>query len=307
MPLLIVSCGKDETIFIPDAPKGDINYFYGQATPGADYIINFSGDKSYTFNSTTGVQVEIPALSVENIEGNLYTSTVNLKFYEYSDISDFILHKIETRVDNEIKTIPNAMKIQLTGTNGEELRFVANSNIRISIPATEEVMNDIQICIGKQSGENLNWTSVNNTSFDVQKWYGNWSYDGKNISGIQIEGFTGKEMGIYVPTAGDGSKKIAPCVNLPELFVNSNTTVMLVQGKTNTVVNLLAFAEDSYFCIPYKEIILGQEMDIVVISALEENEFYFDVLNAYAVENVSLTMVPQQKSILEILDILGMF
>jgi hypothetical protein len=192
--------------------------------------------------------------------------------------------------------------------NQDVVHFSDEALIKISIPASEELMDDYKICSVKENENNtIAWTAIENTKYEIQKWYGNWSYEGKEYNGIHLQGNVGNMVGLYLPSAGDGTKKISPCVKLPEIFASQNTKVMLVQGKTNTVINLLPLEEDSYFCVPSEEIILGQEMDIVVISALTENEFYFDIKNAYAVENISLTIVPERKSILEILDILGMF
>nr|HPQ20733.1 hypothetical protein [Saprospiraceae bacterium] len=65
--------------------------------------------------------------------------------------------------------------------------------------------------------------------------------------------------------------------------------------------------EDSYFCDEVEEFISSHQLDLISISSLGDDGFYYGTLSAYTIRDLQLQMVPKKKSKFEILDALAMF
>jgi len=73
------------------------------------------------------------------------------------------------------------------------------------------------------------------------------------------------------------------------------------------VVALQGNPDLKQFCEPYSQMPIGYDVPFISISALGNDVYYFGMKNAVIEEDHYELIIPEQKTLQEILDILGMF
>ena len=305
--IIVSSCGKDESIFIPNEPQGSVDNVletFG-LTPVISKTIDPSIDQKLELQS--GIVVWIPLGSIVDKNGQEITDNVSLQIYNYVHVSDFIRQDINTRVDGNLMTVISGIKL-IPSLNGEKLEFNNLHKIEIGFPYAETDTSILNFGSAKSDDSNSYWTDFSTIGLEYTLWSDFWTVSGGSmLSGIKVSFDASPEVCIYKNIEDNGFQKVAPCVELPELFVGKNTELFLVQDRTNTVVRISDSKEDSYFCDEVEEFISSHQLDLISISSLGDDGFYYGTLSAYTIRDLQLQMVPKKKSKFEILDALAMF
>jgi hypothetical protein len=83
--------------------------------------------------------------------------------------------------------------------------------------------------------------------------------------------------------------------------------VFTIFNDINSVTTLVGEADTMMFCDPYAAIPIGYDVTFICISAMGPDLYHFGMKNAVISDNHVDQIVPEERTLEEILDILGMF
>jgi len=193
-------------------------------------------------------------------------------------------------------------------SDGEQLFL--RDGYGISVKTTSETqLPNMQLFTGGEDDFGFNWDVVNAGWGDVQ--INEWAFQDSSevIEGVGyeflVESLDWINCDVFYDIPDD--EKTGACVVLPEIYTNLNTAVFVIFTDINSVTGLYGTPETMKFCDPYNSIPIGYDVTFITISAMGNDEYHFGMKNALITDNHEETIVPEVKTLEEILDILGMF
>jgi len=121
------------------------------------------------------------------------------------------------------------------------------------------------------------WDNVLNS-----EWFINIDSGQQIISGFGYECFSDSLDWINVDVFFEvpAEQRTTVCVDLPEEFTNTNTTVFMVFNDYNSILVMNGDAETMQFCEPYGAAPLGFNVTFVVLSEMGEDDYLFSTQSA---------------------------
>ncbi len=293
----LVSCFKSTEEFIPNNEIGDINNLLDKLDANKISTL-FDANKDAFLVTNEKAIVEVPAGSLLDATGKVVTGSVIAEYYIDKGFA------LELATGRPLKSAQE----DISKLFSLSLRF-KQGNAELSInPASKGIV--VYVPYVDQSDVNTtklyrwtteNWTQVIDEQNIGDFVSGSWDLPAENgtIFGIGYK-TTVKQTGDYlIGFAKAKSDLIELCVNLPENYSPKNTIAYVVLPNEK-LVKTLNF-ENGKFCS--KEVARGSFVKVVTLSD-QDGQFLYGETSYKSSGNVILTMVPKQKSVLEIWNLL---
>ena len=308
--VLVCSC-RDSLEFVPNAVTGNVNSFFGNVQ---------TQSKSFSFENSNGAVyitdknsvISIQPNSFVNDGGVLINGLIDFEYVELLDKGLMMLYKVPTTTTTSLIESDGVFHLSAS-SNNTAVNLSENTSINIKIP-NDNPREQMELFYGNDSGNEFNWIEADGNpdsweNIQINDWLV------PDSSGNEVEGF-GYEFevnqlewincDIYYDLPN--SAKTEVCIQLPEeLYNNVNTVVYMVIEGINSFTVLQGDPNTKIFCEPYGLTPIGLEVIFVTISEMSEGNYHFGTKSATITENYEGLISPEEKSLNEILDILGMF
>lgn len=292
-----VSCFKSTEEFIPNNEIGDVNNLLEKLDANKISTL-FDANKDAFLVTNEKAIVEVPAGSLLDARGKVVTGSV---IAEYFIDKGFALELASGRpLKSAQEDISKLFSFSLKFKQGNAELSInpASKGILVYVPYVDQ--SDINTTkMYRWSGEN--WSKVTDEQNVGDFATGSWDIPAENgtIFGIGYK-VSVKQSGDYlIGFAKAKSDFIELCVNLPENYSSKNT-VAYVLLPNEKLVKTLNF-EKGKFCS--KEVSRGSFVKVITLSD-QDGQFLYGETSYKSSGNVILTMVPKQKSVLEIWNLL---
>lgn len=307
--LLVCGCYSDDVIFTATQKEGDIQLFFDQVQ---------TQDESVTFNVNDGITIitdletiiTIPGLAFQDASGNpLSNQDIIFTYVEIKDKGSIVLYNKPTVTESGIIETGGVYEFSATNAAGEELQLVNGVEIRVQTPDANPV-DDMEQFLW--STDPLSWFELDgnpNTWDNVQvnEWI--WQDSSDVIEGLGYDFLADRLDWINCDrfiSLGD-DQITSTCIELPELYTNENTIVFAIFSDINSVVGLYGNADLEMFCDSYEAMPIGYDVDFVSISAFSDGTYHYASKNTTIEVNHQDSLDPEEKTLEEILDLLGQY
>lgn len=301
--LLCVSC-QDKIEFTPDPIMGDVAQFYESVTD--DPIIEqFAADQEHVYVSPYITSVHIPAHSLVYPDGSDVVGTVSMHFIDFKNKGELIIQNIGTYADQEILSTEGTAYLTFS-QDGIPLSIKPGSLVMIRIK--DETQDTDMNLYEDPNGDIPDW-QLSAQSMDIADW--NFFWNGKEWEGIGYELLL-TETGWYSVAKAihmDVTDYINICIEAPtQLYNADNSDVFIIFDQYDTVLPLHGDSENLLFCTDFENLAKGTEATLVVISHLGDENYHFGTAHATLnMDEETISVYPEPKTIDQILDLLGMF
>lgn len=312
------ACQQDVDEFIPnpteepDLPIGDINNFF-QALQG-DF------DSSYDLPCQTFSELVIlPSGTIIEIRADQFAlpadidcdanngRPLKMTVTEIDSKGEIIMGGKQTVSDGRLLESRAEYRIEVT-YDGEPVKLREGKQLRILVEDDSPVQ-QMELFYGGSDANGFNWEQADG---DDNTWGGanpqEWAFqDSSNtLFGFGYECFSDSLNWINVDIFKDvpDDQKTTACIELPEIFTNTNTAAFLVFDDFNGVVGMIGDSATMQFCEPYGLVPIGFNVTFIVISEQGEDNYYFGMASAVIEENHVEYIDPQMMSLENIKDIL---
>ncbi len=305
MMICMYSC-TDSYEFIPDPISGDINAFNQEVqTYSKTQLIN-NQDGSVIFTDDGNI-ITIPANTFV-LDGNPVEGDVEFEYIELMDKGLMMLYGVSTTTTSDFLESEAVFYFDAS-QNGNKLSLNPNLGIRVNIPS-DSVSNETRFFFGEENEDELFVWEEAEPQGDLwnQVRISEWTIQGQDGFGYEFQTteLDWINCDIYYNIPDD--QKTDVCVQMPDLvYGNVNTQVYMVINDRNSFVMLQGDPNTKQFCEPYGLTPIGSDVTFISISRLNDGSTHFGMKNAIITEGYLTGLSPEEKSLEEILDILGMF
>jgi hypothetical protein len=310
--IFLIGCGENFDRFTAYPPGGDISQFSETVqTLSEDYTISAENGGFFVTNHRT--IVHIPENVFVYADGSPVSGQVDIEFLEIYNKGLLVMYNVPTISNGQLLISDGVFNITAR-QGGEELLLAAGKKLRFQVP--DETPNpEMIIFYGDNDGPNqdFNWTPAtqDGTATWVRASISEWAFQDSTNQWFDFgyEFFIDQLTWINVDIFKDipEGERTDVCVELPEIYTNTNTQVFMIFRDINGVLAMLGNAETMLFCEPYSLTPIGYDVTFVVISHQGDEIFHFGMADATIEANHHEFIVPAEKSLQEILDILAMF
>ena len=311
--IFLLGCVDDFERFTPYPPEGDIESFYTKVQTLSE-IYSVDAEQGGNIITDHRTILTIPASAFMYPDGAIATGAVEIDFLEIYDKGLMIMYNKPTVSNGRLLESDGVFNISAT-QNGQNLLIRKGYDLRLRVP-NEEPNNAMQLFYGGEENienvDGFNWTPVNRdgstaNTIGINEWA--WQDSLDNWFDFGYEFFTDSLTWINIDVFKDipEDQKTDVCVELPEIYTNTNTVTFMVFRDFDSVVSLYGDSESKLFCEPYGLTPIGFNVTFVVISSQGDDTYHFGIADATIVKDHLEYIVPEPKTIEEILDILGMF
>ncbi len=309
--VLVCSC-RDSIDFVAGPITGNVEGFF-------DNVQTHS--KSLSFENSMGAQIITSNFSVITIPSNAFVDNsgaviegaIDFEYIELLDKGLMMLYKVPTTTTASLIESDGVFHLSASHNNSA-VKLDDDVTINIKLP-NNNPRDQMELFYGNDSGDGFNWIEADDNpntweNIQISEWVVTDSTTGNGFEGFgyefEINDLQWINCDIYydLPNAA----KTDVCIQLPEeLYNNVNTTVYMVINDINSFAVLQGNPDTKKFCEPYGLTPIGLEVTFVTISEISEDNYHFGTKTATITENFEGLISPEEKSLNEILDILGMF
>jgi hypothetical protein len=243
-------------------------------------------------------------------DGTLAQGNIEFKYIELLNPAHFAFHGLPTISGGKILKTEGVYKFEAY-QDGKELQLKDGKSITVRLPVENPDPN-AELFIASGEGENFNWerldlTEPTNTNGLINEW--GFEIDSSIqdfISGVGYEfdcplwNWINVDIFVDVPE----SDKTSVCVELPEIYTDKNTLVLMLFKDIESILALYPNSDNQQFCEPYGATPIGYKVIFIVISNQGDDVFHFGISEATITENHVEYIEPEEKSIEDILKII---
>ncbi len=307
--IFLAGCYQDKDFFILEGTTGNIDQFFSTVQ---------TLEREFTFNVDNGTMIvtadnsilSIPADAFQDANGNVVSNTmVTLEYLLIKDKGLLVMYDKPTISDGRLLESGGVFYFEAyDASTGEQFELREGSSIEV-MSVEENPIQGMQLFTGENADPTFNWEEVNDTWGAVQ--INEWSVlvDSMEVEGVGyefvVDSMTWINCDVFNNIPDD--EKTEVCVSLPEIYTNRNTAVFTIFNDINSVTTLVGEADTMMFCDPYAAIPIGYDVTFICISAMGPDLYHFGMKNAVISDNHVDQIVPEERTLEEILDILGMF
>jgi len=302
--LLILSCHKDEIVFIPDQTYSiNSDELLSKLVEAPDSYHILLKDSRNIFIAPNHIIIDIPDQSLKDELGHVVSGEIKMQFKEFSNKKSNLLNSPSTIFENKVLDCSKIFYIKFS-QNGKTLQII--KPIDIYLPSQDNKIN-YQIYSTIKLDESFVWSKVLGESENVPNQTWNLSYEDAQLTvkGFKVSIHGTSNWHCIASQPEPLSKVVNVCLNTSLPFNKNNSLVYLVFNDSNSAIKLGADGDSSYFCL--QNIYTNQKLDakIIVISHLGNENYYFGMTNAVLDINVDVTIKPEKKNIKDIKEALN--
>ncbi len=276
------------------------SFFEDLPDPGHIIEATTSSEVSVTCNSERGVIYTFPAGQYVLANGDPYVGEVNIKITELLTRSEMFLYGRATISDGKIIESDGEFLVDVRSTPGDEELFLATGAVlNIKIPNSNPD-NDMELFRGQGQEEDFTWipqgqdpNGWNNVQFsewgtqDSTGWDFGYECFSENLQWINVDKFY-EEF--------DESELTKVCIELPEEYTNTNTSVFMVFDDYDSFLNMWGDPDSKQFCEPYSATPIGFNITFVSISKLTSDTYYLGTASSVITEDHLEFITPVEMS-----------
>lgn len=302
---LLSGCVKEYDRFTAYPPTGDISDFFEAIPTTAENKQLFLAENGTVIVTDNRTLIRIPSNALVDLSGNLIQGEVTFSYKELHTMSELILNNVPTVSDGRLIASAGVFDFRAF-QNDNELNLKDGKKIRVQLP-TQDPKEKMELFYGSEgSSTGFNWeeadmdsTIWNNVNLrewefqdSIQEWFDyGYEFECDQLKWINVD--------IFVEVPED--QKTSVCVELPEIYNNKNTVVFMVFNDIRSFVNLPGNGDTMKFCEPYGLSPIGYNVTFVTISSLGDDEFHLGVASTTITKDHNQFIVPEAKTISEIL------
>lgn len=303
------SCGKDVDTFIPDElidlnpePIGDINNFFNalQGSFETSYDLPCASFLEFVILPSGTVipidpdQFELPADIDCNANGG---RPLKMTVTEIDSKGEIIMAGKQTVSDGKLLESRAEYFIEVT-YNEQPVRLKEGKPLRILIEDDNPVQ-QMELFYGGMDEFGFNWeqSDRNDDAWDGAQT-SEWALQdsSQTLFGFGYECWSDSLNWINVDIFQDvpEDQRTTACVELPEIYTNTNTAVFMVFTDFNGVIFMPGDSATMQFCEPYGLTPTGYNVTFIVISEQGEDCYHFGQASAVIEENHVEFIVPEK-------------
>lgn len=302
--LVFIGCAKNIDVFIPyetTAPvTGDINTFFNIVETDA-YETPWENSTSDILVTPKGTRFWIEANSFQSPDGTPITGTVMVRIKEIFTKGDMIKNQTPTIANGRLLNSAGEFHISVT-QDGQELSLLPDMSIKIQIPHANPIQ-EMELFYGEEvESIGINWIEADENpetweNVQISEWSDSLGFgfgyemDVTQLSWINCDAFVNTPAGLT-----------ETCIELPDIYTNTNTVVYLVFSSINGIMPLIGRPETKQFC--QSNLPEGDEVTYIVVSH-QGNDVEGQPLLHFAEVSTTLSssiieIIPVEASITEI-------
>ncbi|MFN8318548.1 MAG: hypothetical protein U0V54_03895 [Saprospiraceae bacterium] len=291
--LSLVSCFKNTEEFIPNTEIGDVNNLLNKLESNKISTLFNASENTFLLGPDEAV-IEVPAGALIDAKGQLVTGSV---IAEYYIDKGFALDVAEGRASRTLQEdISKMFSFSVKFKQGNVLLNInpSASGINLYVPYVDHSdINNTKLF----KWNDVSWATVTDGQNQGYISTGSWNLPTENgtIFGIGYKTTVKSTGDFLIGLAKARTDNIELCINLPENYSSKNTLAIAVLPN-DKVVKRLNF-ENGKFCS--KEIARGSFVKVITLSD-QAGQYLYGESSYKSSGNVVLTMVPKEKSLLEI-------
>ncbi len=307
--LLFTQCTDSEK-FIDDI--GDIDAFYCKVQT-LETNVTLQSESNYNLLTDRNSLIVIPANAFQSPDGQEVEGTITFTFVEIFNRAHMLMYNVPTITDDN-RLLESEGVFHLSARQ-EDQELVLRPEFEITIKTSDSSFREgMKLFYGSENengefGWELNNSPNNSVSTEIwgveieQVW---WETEGyvfncNELTWISVDRF------VDVPE----EQRADVCVDLPgtdeRIYSNESTVVLMIFNDLNSIVKLNPTKAFTAYCEPYGLSPIDSDVTFVVISDRGNDVYHFGMKNATLENNQIEFIEPTEKSLEEILDILGMF
>lgn len=302
--LLLVTC-----VMFSCEPEIDRFSPIGGEQIDVNNVIDDLEDEAQTFTIDGDVEEQIiteqeaivtfPADIFQTGAGGDVTGMIDIEVIEIYDRGDIFLYRVPTVSDGRLIESDAVLHVSAF-QDGEELELIPGKQIRINV-TNDNPRERMELFYGEGDNSEFDWLEADGDestwdNINVAEWATQDSLE--RIFGFGYECFSDRlqwiNVDIFVDTPED--QKTSVCIELPEIYTNTNTYAAMIFKDINSVVSLQGDADSMQFCEPYGLSPIGMEIYLVVVSSQSEDVLHFAIQEATITEDLLVEIVPEEKS-----------
>ncbi|MFZ1704544.1 MAG: hypothetical protein WAT79_09350 [Saprospiraceae bacterium] len=295
--LFLVSCIKNEEIFIPSQPTEDPAFLYSQSFNNPTHYLIECGKTTQFFITDNQSILKIPVGSLLDQNGNIFVGTVEMEIIETNNLADLILQGKVYVVQNQLISSKWLLYLNFKG-HGKELLinplepiewFTNISSEETSSFIYEEVTSENKL---------KNW--VQKSSAPIQNWnveQDDWMASGSGCS------FTISKKGWHLignPMTFETENESRLCVKANSSFTSHNSIVFAIINDHSIVLPLSHLLDEGYYCKDMVKLPLNSGIKFVLISYQHDGKHYFTEATTKIDSPIVQEMNPEIKTLEEI-------
>lgn len=310
--LMVSGCYTDDNYFMVTQKAGDIDLFFDKVQ---------TKEQTVTVNANDGIRIiteletiiDIPGAAFEDASGNIVSNTdILFTYVELKDKGSIVLYNKPTVTSDQIIETGGVFYFSVTDLSGEnELRLANGKSINVRTEADNPV-DDMELFWGVVDSENFFWLEAdNNPNTWNNVMASEWELLDSNIvtEGLGYEFLSDRLAWINCDRFLDipADQLTSVCVALPDNYTNQNTIMFAIFKDINSVVGLFGDADKKMFCESYEAMPIGYDVDFISITAFLDGTYHYASRSTTITANHEDSMVPEEKTLQEILDLLGQY
>jgi len=309
LALVIISCSKDEKIFIPDQ-----NYNIDQELllkqiieVPKKYKISLTNERFY-FSAPNGSHIEIPPLALKNEAGQAVTGDVIMTFDNLELNKSQLLYAPSTIYDGKMFESQKMIHLDFS-QEGKPL--VIDTPISVIIPANDNKGNESLILLDGVDSENIptTWARRNMESYPLTvNTYEVGTVGSQNtVKGYKIlcESNT-KWIAIAKSEVNNANKPVITCLMLDQTLNLNNSVVYFISKNGRSAFQLQNTGKNEWrICT---NALIPNDLSqgtFVLISDLGNENYHFGMTNAVLETDVNVVITSKSKTNKEIKEILA--
>lgn len=309
--LMMAFCAcTDSFEFVADPVSGSIDSFYSEVQTYGK-IESFSNENGIQIITSNSSVIDIPE-NAFSLNGEIVQGTIDFEYLELFDKGLMMLYGIPTTTNTDFLKSDGVFHFAAS-QNGEALTLAENKFINVKV-VNDNPGQEIRLFFGDDDEGNFLWEEAEAFADGINTiWPSDWVVEdstGMSIEGIGYQFIVSELTWIncdYYYNIPD-ELKTSVCVQLPQqLYGNTNTVVYMIDNNEDTFTTLVGDPNTKEFCEPYDLTPIGLDVTFVSITQLGNGEYRFGTESAVITEGFLTGISPEEKTLDEILDILGQF
>ena len=278
--ILITSCYKNETVFIPDQSysiNSEIFLSKFISTP-TSYIVNLEKETTFLYTKED-IVIEIPSQGLRDSAGNIVTNEVKIEFKEYTSTKTDLLSSPSTIFENHIINPKKLIYLKFS-QNGADLYI--NKKISIYFPQSNEKKRNLEVLTSVGTDAQIVWQKPSNSQINAQvdDWTISDNEFQQQISGIKLEILgNGLWYGVLESDANSYDESSDYFAITDPDINNKNSLAYFITENSTSVVRMTWHENDGFILKlkSNKDEVLGK---IIIISQFGDDIYKFGTTNA---------------------------
>ncbi len=300
--MFLSSCYQDSSEFVTTGADGEVGTFYSDVQDPANVRL-FNSELGTVIETEDFSRIEVPSKAfVDEDQQLLVDEDIRLEYRILKEKGDLIRFNKPTISDGALLETGGVILLKASNVS-RTLNYSLSPNKSISVQLSDLNPNDeMMLFYGDDSSSSYNW-DLYSEGIQTAVW-GN-ATDSIEVVGydFEMDSLTWVNCDVFSNIAQNEQTGI--CVELPEIFTNVNTALFVVFKERRSVVSLSGNPDLEQFCDPYQMMPIGDEVDIISVTSLDNGVYYFGMKNVVLSSNNQEFLEPERKTIEEINEILN--